>query len=47
MNVGAFMQGLFLQGAFPGTTPQQAYFVKCDAENNPPASVDARRRQHP
>lgn len=39
MNVGTFMQGLFLQGAFAGTTPQQAYFVKCDAENNPPASV--------
>ncbi|MGB8519642.1 MAG: phage tail sheath C-terminal domain-containing protein [Candidatus Tumulicola sp.] len=39
MNAGAFMQGLFLQGAFAGTTPQQAYFVKCDAENNPPASV--------
>jgi phage tail sheath protein FI len=30
---------LFLQGAFQGTTPSQAYFVKCDAENNPPASV--------
>ena len=39
MNVGAFMQGLFLQGAFQGTTPQQAYFVKCDGDNNPPASV--------
>jgi uncharacterized protein len=39
LNVGAFMQGLFLQGAFAGTTPQQAYFVKCDVENNPPASV--------
>ncbi|MGA8575376.1 MAG: Ig-like domain-containing protein [Candidatus Cybelea sp.] len=39
LNVGAFMQGLFLQGAFAGTTPQQAYFVKCDAENNPDASV--------
>ncbi len=39
LNVGAFMQGLFLQGAFAGTTPQQAYFVKCDGENNPPASV--------
>jgi uncharacterized protein len=34
MNVGAFMQGLFLQGAFQGTTPRQAYFVKCDGENN-------------
>ena len=39
LNVGAFMQGLFLQGAFAGTTPQQAYFVKCDAENNPDSSV--------
>jgi phage tail sheath protein FI/uncharacterized protein YjdB len=39
LNVGSFMQGLFLQGAFAGTTPQQAYFVKCDGENNPPASV--------
>jgi phage tail sheath protein FI len=39
LNVGAFMQGLFLQGAFAGTTPQQAYFVKCDGENNPPSSV--------
>ena len=39
LNVGTFLQGLFLQGAFAGTSPQQAYFVKCDAENNPPASV--------
>jgi uncharacterized protein len=40
LNVGAFMQGLFLQGAFQGTTPQQAYFVKCDAENNPQSSIN-------
>ena len=40
LNVGSFMQGLFLQGAFQGTTPQQAYFVKCDGENNPQASID-------
>jgi phage tail sheath protein FI len=40
LNVGAFMQGLFLQGAFQGTTPTQAYFVKCDAENNPQSSID-------
>jgi phage tail sheath protein FI len=32
LNVGAFMQTLFRQGAFQGTTPQQAYFVKCDSE---------------
>jgi phage tail sheath protein FI len=40
MNVGAFMQGLFLQGAFQGSTRQQAYFVKCDHENNPQASIN-------
>jgi phage tail sheath protein FI len=40
LNVGAFMQGLFLQGAFQGTTPQQAYLVKCDGENNPQSSID-------
>jgi hypothetical protein len=40
LNVGAFMQDLFLKGAFAGTTPQKAYFVKCDAENNPPPSVE-------
>jgi phage tail sheath protein FI len=40
MNVGAFMQGLFLKGAFQGTTPAQAYFVKCDSENNPQSSIN-------
>lgn len=33
LNVGAFMNNLFRQGAFAGTTPREAYFVKCDAEN--------------
>jgi phage tail sheath protein FI len=32
LNVGSFMNGLFRQGAFQGSTPQEAYFVKCDAE---------------
>jgi len=32
LNVGAFMQGLFRQGAFQGQTPRDAYFVKCDKE---------------
>jgi phage tail sheath protein FI len=40
LNIGAFMQGLFQQGAFAGATPQLAYFVKCDSENNPQASID-------
>ena len=32
LNVGGFMQNLFRQGAFQGSTPQQAYLVKCDSE---------------
>jgi hypothetical protein len=36
LNIGAFMQGLFRQGAFQGTTPRQAYFVKCDSETTTP-----------
>lgn len=32
LNVGAFMHDLFVQGAFQGSTPQDAYFVKCDKE---------------
>lgn len=32
LNFNSFMQTLFRQGAFQGSTPQQAYFVKCDSE---------------
>ena len=32
LNVGAFMQNLFRQGAFQGKTPREAYLVKCDRE---------------
>ena len=32
LNVGAFMHNLFRQGAFQGSTPREAYFVKCDKE---------------
>lgn len=32
LNVGAFMHNLFRQGAFQGTSPKEAYFVKCDKE---------------
>lgn len=32
LNAGAFMHNLFRQGAFQGTTPKDAYFVKCDKE---------------
>jgi hypothetical protein len=32
LNLNAFMMSLFRQGAFQGTTPDKAFFVKCDAE---------------
>jgi phage tail sheath protein FI len=32
LNIGAFMQRLFRQGAFQGATPREAYLVKCDRE---------------
>lgn len=35
LNVGAFMNNLFRQGAFQGATPKDAYFVKCDASTTP------------
>jgi hypothetical protein len=40
LNVGAFMQNLFRQGAFAGQTPQDAYFVQCDDKNNPQNTID-------
>lgn len=43
LNVGAFMQGLYRQGAFAGQTPQQAYFVKCDDETTTPTDQELGR----
>ena len=40
LNVGAFMHNLFRQGAFQGTTPRQAYFVKCDKETTTQNDID-------
>ncbi|PXF58236.1 MAG: phage tail protein [Deltaproteobacteria bacterium] len=40
LNVGAFMHNLFRQGAFQGTTPRQAYFVKCDSEATTQNDID-------
>lgn len=40
LNVGSFMQGLFRQGAFAGTTPRAAYLVKCDSETTTQADVN-------
>jgi phage tail sheath protein FI len=40
LNVGAFMQNLFRQGAFQGKTPIEAYFVKCDKETTTQNDID-------
>ncbi len=40
LNIGSFMHNLFRQGAFQGTTPQQAYFVKCDKETTTQADIN-------
>lgn len=40
LNLGAFMQDLFRKGAFQGTSPNEAYFVKCDREVNPQNDID-------
>jgi hypothetical protein len=38
--VNAFLLGLWRDGALFGATPDQAFYVKCDAETNPPESID-------
>jgi phage tail sheath protein FI len=40
LNVGAFMQILFRQGAFQGTSPRDAYFVKCDKETTTQSDIN-------
>jgi hypothetical protein len=35
-NVSAFLTNVWRAGALFGTTPQEAFYVKCDAETNPP-----------
>jgi phage tail sheath protein FI len=35
-----FLRGLWSAGALFGATPEQAFYVKCDAETNPPESID-------
>jgi phage tail sheath protein FI len=35
-NVSAFLTNVWRSGALFGTTPEEAFYVKCDAETNPP-----------
>lgn len=40
LNVGTFMQQLFRQGAFQGSTPSLAYFVRCDSTTTTQADIN-------
>lgn len=39
-TVSSFLTSFWSQGGLRGGTPQVAYFVKCDADNNPQSSID-------
>ncbi len=40
LNVGAFMHSLFIDGAFQGASPREAYFVKCSHETTTQTDID-------
>jgi phage tail sheath protein FI len=40
-NITAFLLRLWKDGALFGDTPEEAFFVRCDDELNPPESIDA------
>jgi phage tail sheath protein FI len=40
LEVGAFIHNLFRQGAFQGSSPKDAYFVKCDKDTTTQADID-------
>jgi phage tail sheath protein FI len=40
LNIGSFMRTLFRRGAFQGSSPAEAYFVKCDSETTPQEDID-------
>ena len=41
--MGGFLLNEWRSGALFGVTPDQAFFVKCDAETNPPEVREAGR----
>lgn len=40
LNVSGYLDPLFRKGAFHGSTPREAYFVKCDGETTSPEDVE-------
>ncbi len=39
-SVTVFLEGLWEAGALVGRTAEEAFYVRCDEENNPPAEMD-------
>ena len=40
-DISAFLTLVWRDGALMGATPEEAFFVQCDAETNPPEVIDA------
>lgn len=40
-NITAFLLNIWKSGALFGNTPEEAFYVRCDDELNPPESIDA------
>lgn len=40
-NITSFMLNIWKSGALFGNTPEEAFYVRCDDELNPPESIDA------
>jgi len=41
ISIGNFLTRTWREGALFGATPEQAFFVKCDSETNPPDVIEA------
>jgi phage tail sheath protein FI len=41
ISVSNFLRGVWRRGALFGSTPSEAFYVKCDAETNPPEVIEA------
>jgi hypothetical protein len=40
-DISAFLMRMWRDGALMGASPEEAFFVQCDEETNPPESIDA------
>ncbi|MBC7909337.1 MAG: phage tail sheath family protein, partial [Pyrinomonadaceae bacterium] len=43
VTINTFLEEVWRTGALRGTTPEEAFFVKCDESNNPPEVIDGGR----